>query len=144
MATVSWSSTLQAPHIALSGTATIGNNTNLLGSTLNPSGFMFSTWDLFCQFHVAPTAGGYVDLYLLPSVDDITFSAGGTSVTPPSTAYIGTFPTFQNANSGMHLPLVNIPLTPLQVKPLIRNVSGQTIPANSGTLTVRLYNEVVS
>jgi hypothetical protein len=142
MAVVSWN-TMQAPHIALQVTSALANNINQLGGALNPSGFLYGSWEFFSQYHVAPTNGGSIDLYLVPAIDDTNYANGDVAVTPPGTTFVGSFPLYSNANSGQRIPIFNVPMTPLTVKPLIKNSSGQTIPANSGTLTVRLYSEKV-
>jgi hypothetical protein len=142
MAVVSWN-TMEAPHIALQVTSALSNNVNQLGGTLNPSGYLYGSWEFNTNFHVSPSVGGSIDLYLVPSIDDTNYSNGGTAVTPPVTTFVGSFPLYMNANSGQRIPIYNIPMAPLSVKPLIRNSSGQTIPANSGILTVRLYSEKI-
>jgi hypothetical protein len=142
MAIVSWG-TPEAPHGALFVTTGLSNNINQVGESLNPSGYIYSSWEFNTSFHVSPSNGGSVDLYLIPSIDDVNYSAGATAITPPVTTFVGSFPLYPNANSGMRIPLVNIPTSPLLMKPAIRNSSGQTIPANSGTLTVRFYNEKI-
>lgn len=142
MASVSWK-TPEGPHAALIVTSALANNVNQVGGTLNPSGYLYSSWDFNTQFHVSPSNGGSVDLYLVPSIDDSNFANVGAAVTPPATTFIGSFPLYPNANSGMRISLVNVPISPLLIKPVIKNSSGQSIPANSGTLTVRLYGEKI-
>ena len=143
MATVNWG-TPAAPHQALSVTSALANTGNQVGAALNPSGYIYSAWEFNTSFHVSPTTNGSVDLYLIPAVDGTNYANGAEAVTPPATAFVGSFPLYPNANSGMRIPIINVPISPLLIKPAIKNSSGQTIPANSGILTVRLYNEQVA
>lgn len=142
MAVVSWN-TPEAPHLALSVSSALANNVNQVGNSLNPSGYLYSAWEFDTKFHVSPSNGGSVELYLVPSIDGSNFADVGVAVTPPATTFVGAFPLYPNANSGMKVQLVNVPISPLLVKPVIRNLSGQSIPASSGTLTVRLYSEKI-
>lgn len=143
MANVTWG-TPETPHIALQINSAVANNARFLGGALNPSGYLYSAWQLDTRFHVSPSAGGSVDLYLIPTLDGNNYVTGELGITPPATVYVGSFPTYMNANSGMSVPLVNVSISPFTVKPMLINSTGQTIPANSGTLTVVLYNENIS
>lgn len=143
MATVSWG-TPQAPHGALFVTSALANGGRQLGGAINPSGYILSSWEFNTNFHLSPTSGGTVDLYMVPTIDDTNYDTGDAGVDAPATTFMGSFPLVMIPNSGQRIPLLNIPTIPMSFKPLIKNSSGQTIPASSGTLTVRFYNEVVN
>src|SRR5574341_636245 len=101
---VSWG-TPQPIHGALFVTAALANNANLIAvGALNPSGYMFSSWEFDTNFHVSPSNGGAVDLYLIPAVDGTNYSIGGDGVIPAATCYVGSFPLSPNANSGQRIP----------------------------------------
>lgn len=143
MATVSWG-TKTGLHQALSVSTALANNGQQLGGQVNPSGYLYSAWEFFMQYHTAPTAGGSIELYAVPTLDDTNYTIGDGTVPPAGSDLIGIFPTYQNANSGMRVPIMNVVNAPLLFKPLIINKSGQTIPASSGTLNVTFYNQVVN
>lgn len=139
---VQWG-TPQAPHGALFVTSALTNNSRQLGGMITPSGYMYASWEWNGNFHVSPTAGGSIDLYTIPTIDDTNYETGDAGVDGPATTYIGSFPLIMINNSGQRIPIINVPTIPMNFKPLIKNSSGQTVPANSGTLTVRFYNEIV-
>jgi hypothetical protein len=140
MTSVKWG-TPEAPHVALQVTTALANNGRQLGGAITPSGYVYSSWEFNAQFHVSPSANSSIELYLVPTIDGSNYSSGAEAVDAPLTTLVGAFPLYPNANSGMRIPLMNLLTVPMSFKPLIKNLSGQTIPANSGTLTVRFYNE---
>ena len=144
MATVSWGT--PAPlgmHPAISGVASITNNSRQLGATINPSGYLYSAWQFFSQYSLAPT--GSIELYAVPSLDNgTTFNTGDANVDPSFNNLIGVFTLWGNANSGMTSSVLNVVNSPLLFKPMLINRSGSTIPANSGALSVVFYNQIVS
>lgn len=90
---------------------------------------------------VAPSVGDKVaDLYLLPSVDDINFPEGGTSLTPQASLLIGSFES-RNPSIGEveHLMLPGITLPPRKMKFLLQNTSGQTFDPSGSMLLLKPY-----
>lgn len=142
MAAVKWG-TLETPHLALSVTTALANNGRQLGEAITPSGYIYSAYMFESKYHVAPDANASVELFALPAVNGSTYADGNAGVEPPINTLIGVFPVYGLANSGQVAVLTNIPTVPFPFKPLIKNRTGQTIPASSGTLTIRLYNEAV-
>lgn len=140
MSTLKWG-TPEAPHIALQVTSDLANNARKLGGAITPSGYRYASWEFNTQLHTAPTNVGSVELYLIPAIDGTNYAEGSEGVDGSMNAFVGIFPLYPNANSGMRVPLTNLTTVPMNFKPLIKNISGQTIPANSGVLTVRFYNE---
>jgi hypothetical protein len=140
--TIQWG-TPETSHIALRVTSDTQANNNVIGGILNPSGYLYASCDFNTRFYVAPSGNGSVDLYLVPAIDGNNYTTGDNIIVPPNTCFVGSLPIYQNANSGMIISLLNIPISPLLVKPLIRNSTSSTIPANSGVLTFRLYKQQI-
>lgn len=144
MAIISWGTPVpSAGHLALQVTAPLVNNGRWLAPPLNPSGYIYSAWCFDCNFATSPTAGGGVDLYLVPALDGTNYGLGGSGVDPSNNNFLVSFPTVMIANSGQKLTAYNVLLNPFTCVPVIKNRTGQTIPTSSGVLTAWFYNEKI-
>ena len=87
----------------------------------------------------ARDAGGYVAVYLLPSVDDTTFSYGDdTPLIDPGTLLC--IFSLDAATTARTVTRVNLPIPPLDFKLLVENQTGQALGATGNSLSYRLYS----
>lgn len=134
-------------------TATIGGNFNSRAnasytdaSTAIANGtdlHLFADMELTLGSFTA-TAGGYVGLYILPSVDGgTTFPDGGGSVVPAESLLAGVFPVTTGASAKV-VTLANVPLPPTSFKIVLGNFTGGTLAASGNALKYRRHNIDVS
>jgi hypothetical protein len=105
---------------------------------------MYADFDLLCRFAAAPSAGGYVALYLVSAVDGTNYADGDDSVVPPATAMVGTFPV-RAVDTAQRVALRHVLLPATKFKPMVINKSGQamTNTDDENVLSYRAYNEEV-
>ena len=80
--------------------------------------------ELYVRGASAFTAGGYVELYLIPAADGTNYSDGSDSVAPPLSCLAGNFPVLA-VSTQQRLTLWGLVLPPLKFKFLIINKTGQ-------------------
>jgi hypothetical protein len=91
----------------------------------------------------ARSAGAYVTLYLVPSVDGTNYTYGGDALTPPATCLVGDFVLDATVTARyVSLPCIAIP--PTKFKLLVINETGQAFAASGNTLKYRTYNREIS
>ena len=105
--------------------------------------YTLGLFELSVTFASAPGAGSLINLYLVSAPDGTNYDDGSSSVTPPSTAYVGGFPlravtTAQKVSLGGG-PLLLIYLPLLKFKILAVNGSGQAFPASGSTVKLVPY-----
>lgn len=130
-------------------TATIGGNFNsrVTAAYTDASSAIANQTDLhlFADFELAlgsftALAGGYVGLYILPSVDGgTTFPDGGGSVVPAESLLAGIFPLTAGASAKV-VTIANVSLPPTSFKIVLGNFSGATFAASGNTLRYRRHN----
>lgn len=85
-------------------------------------------------FGVAPALGFGLDVYLLPYLDATTPPTPPASPTPPpANTLVGTFPML-NQTAAQKVDLYNVPLGRYIYKVLIKNSTGQALPATGNTI----------
>jgi len=95
--------------------------------------------ELVVGFAVAPAVGALIELYLLPSVDDVNYPVGDTSNDPQAVLRVGFFEV-RIAQTGVQLLAIpRILLCPRNQKFLVKNVAGQAFAATSNTLKIKPY-----
>jgi hypothetical protein len=105
--------------------------------------YLYGDFDLLCKFAVAPSAGGCVAMYIIPTVDGTNYSDGDDSVAPPATMWVGNFPV-RAVTSAQRVALRGVLLPPGKFKVLAINKSGQAMTNvdNENILSYRPYAEV--
>jgi len=99
--------------------------------------------ELIATFGSAPSAGGFVSVYLLPSLDGSAFSDGSTSILPASTCLVGVFPV-RAVTTIQRILIKQVPLLPQFFKILVKNESGQAMAASGNALRYITYNEEIA
>lgn len=141
MATVSWASP-EAIQTALSTDLnSLGNGSFSAASSAiaNSSGlYLYINLELYLNT-LTPTAGGYVAVYLIPTIDGTNY----IDTTPPANTLIATFD-LNTANATKRRSAVSIPIPPFDFKLMVENKSGAAFNASSNTLKYRRYSEQVA
>lgn len=120
----------------------LGNGANAIASTAIDNSTNLDLWDdliLNVTFGSAPSAGGYISVYILPSLDGTTYSDGGSGVNPDPGLLVGSFNPHA-VTTAQHIVLRQVPLPPGKFYYLIQNNSGQAFPASSSTLQRNPYH----
>lgn len=100
---------------------------------------LFADVELTVDFVSAPTAGGVVELYLLPSIDGGTvYPDGSATVLPQSLLYVGGF-AVRAVTTVQVMVLRGIPLPPGLFYYVIQNTTSQAFPATGSTLRHNTY-----
>lgn len=124
----------------------LANNGQKIGSEVDGSTNrdQFADFDLYCRFQVAPSAGGYVALYLIQAIDGSAYADGDDSVAPPATSFVGNFPV-RAVTTQQRVALRGVSLPATKWKPLAINKSGQamTNTNDENILRYRAYNPEV-
>lgn len=103
-----------------------------------------SEWDLIMTFPSAPTAGGYLSLYLMEAIDGTHYADGDSSIAPAQTAWVGDF-LVRNVTSAQRMQLSGVRLPPTKFKPLLINNTSQGTSNTDGDniLSFVTYNPQV-
>lgn len=91
---------------------------------------------------LTPAAGGYVALYLLPTVDATNYEDGGGAVAPPTGSLIAMMD-LRNAAAAQRRMRYDIPIPPLGFYLVLYNGSGVALAANSNTIKTRRYYDAM-
>ena len=104
----------------------LANNSQKLGSEVDNAADLnqYGVFELQARGASSFTAGGYVEMYLIPSADGTNYSDGDDSVAPPASCLVGIFP-LRAVSTQQRVTLWGVPLPPLKFKPLIVNKTGQ-------------------
>ena len=94
---------------------------------------LFDDLELAVDFVSAPTAGGYVSVYLLPAVDGSNYADGSSSVVPSAQNLVATID-IQNSTAAQRLAFRNVPIPPGLFKYMVANNTSQAFPASGSTL----------
>jgi hypothetical protein len=97
---------------------------------------------LRCKFGVAPTSGGYVELFIVQAVDGTTYQDGDDSLEPPPGTLVGIF-SVRTVTTQQVVAIRGVLLPATKWKPVVFNRSGQamTNTDNENELHYRPYNE---
>jgi len=104
---------------------------------------MYGQLELQVTFGTAPTAGGFVEIYMVNALDGTNYEDGSNTVDPGTHKLVDRIPvravtTAQRLNGRM------LPLEPAKTKFLLVNGSGQAFPASGSTLTLYTTNRTVA
>jgi hypothetical protein len=129
-------------HQALSLSVDLADGANVLGGAIDPSGYIYSSYELIFATVAAPTKNEVVELYLLPALDGTNYADGDASTDPSLSTFVGNFTT-RATTAEQRAVILNKVTTPHNFKPLLKNELGAIIHNASGTLNVTFHNEQV-
>ena len=104
---------------------------------------MFGALELQVTFGTAPSAGGYVEIYMVTAPDGTNYEDGSGTVDPGTHKLIDRIPV-RAVTTPQRLTGRMIPLLPEKTKFLLYNGSGQAFPASGSTLTLYTTNRTVA
>lgn len=147
---IKWATTLGSQTTLIAGASSAPTLKNLsaaagkLGNAITGNRNRYCTLELMVRFASSPAAGGYVDIYLLPSIDATNFSDGADAVLPPGLSRVASVPV-RAVSTQQRFTIPNIELPPLDFKALIVNnaSTGFTNTDNENVLSYRPYNEEI-
>jgi len=104
---------------------------------------LFDDLELTVDFVSAPAAGGYVSVFLLPSVDGTNYADGSASV-PPQGALLACAIEVQAATTAQRLCAQNVAIPPGLFKYMVTNNTSQAFPASGSILKRRPHSLTVA
>jgi hypothetical protein len=148
--TLKWTS-LSSYTTVIAGAATaptlkaLANNGQKISNEIDSTStrLMYADFDLLTKFGTNPSAGGYVAMYFIQSVDGTNYADGDDSVAPPASAWVGNFPV-RAVTTAQRVALRNILIPATKFKVLLVNKSGQAMSNvdNENVLSYRPYSEI--
>lgn len=93
-------------------------------------------------FGAAPSAGGYLVLYLIPALDGTNYAQGSSTLPPGGHAAVATIPV-QATTNAQRIASQAFRLPPSKVKFILENQSGQAFPASGSVVAIYTSNEEV-
>lgn len=87
----------------------------------------------------ARDSGGFVAVYLLPSIDNTNFGYGDDSTDPPSSTLLWTFE-LDAAVTARIVTVGGLQIDPLDFKLLVINETGQVFAGSGNTLKYRIHS----
>lgn len=104
---------------------------------------MFGVLELAVTFGTAPSAGGYVEIYMVTAPDGTNYEDGSSTVDPGTHKLVDRIPV-RAVTTAQRLSGRLIPLLPEKTKFILLNGSGQAFPASGSTLTLYTTNRTVA
>lgn len=124
----------------------LANDARKLGDEYNNAANKkrWAACQLKCRGAAAFSAGGYVELYIVPALDGTNYADGGDSVTPPACQLVGVFPV-RAVDTQQVVTITGIQIPPCKFKPLIINKTGQAFTNTDAEnlLDMYLYDEEI-
>ena len=103
---------------------------------------MFGQLELQVTFGTAPSAGGYVEIYMINALGGTDYEDGSNTVDPGAHKLIDRIPV-RAVTTPQRLTGRVLTLNPAKTKFLLSNGSGQAFPASGSTLTLYTMNRTV-
>lgn len=142
---VNWSDYPSATTYLTTELNALADGGNDLGAEIDntANGDMYMDLELYLATQgSARSAGAYVAIYLLPSVDGTNFCYGGDALDPPANTHRASF-RFDAAVTARYSTITHVLLPAGKFKILVMNETGQDFAATGNTLKYTLYNEEI-
>lgn len=104
---------------------------------------MYGVLELQVTFGTAPSAGGYVEIYMVTAPNGTNYEDGSDTVDPGTHKLVDRIPV-RAVTTAQRLSGRLIPLLPEKMKFLLYNGSGQAFPASGSILTLYTTNRTVA
>jgi hypothetical protein len=123
-----------------------GNVLSTLGASFNngfsnSAGYIYADVEFFAGANYTPTAGGFIELWLLRSIDGTNFDDGSATIAPGRLPDV-VIPVRAGASIRPRAVVAGVILPPGLYKPIARNQTGATLPASGNTIRFRPYTQV--
>lgn len=141
MATINWASPESIQTALTTELNSLGNGSFSSASSAiaNSSGlYLYIALELYLNT-LTPTSGGYVAVYLIPSIDGTNY----IDTTPPANTLIATMD-LNTANATKRRSALNIPIPPFDFKLMVENKAGVAFNSSSNTLKYRRFSEEIA
>lgn len=80
-----WSARTSAACAISTAFDSLADGANASSAAISPSGYLYSDWEIFAGFTGTLPANGYMDVFLLTTLDDTNYADGNSTVDPPVT-----------------------------------------------------------
>jgi len=121
----------------------LANDDTILGAKIDNvadgENEMYIALELYVAAQTLRTAGAYVAIYLLASVDDTNFTYGDAANLVDPGSLLTVF-SLDAATTARYVIRANLPIPPFDFKLQIQNVSTQAFAGTLNTLKYRLYS----
>ncbi|MDY0227225.1 MAG: hypothetical protein RBR38_10390 [Desulfomicrobium apsheronum] len=104
---------------------------------------MYGQLELQVTFGTAPSAGGYVEIYMVNALDGTNYEDGSDTVAPGTHKLIDRIPV-RAVTTAQRLSGRRFELVPTKTKFLLVNGSGQAFPASGSALALYTTNRTVA
>lgn len=104
---------------------------------------MYGVLELRVTFGTAPSAGGYVEIYMVTAPDGTNYEDGSNTVDPGTHKFLDRIPV-RAVTTAQRLSGRIFPMLPEKTKFLLYNGSGQAFPASGSTITLYTTNRTVA
>jgi len=144
MSVVKWQTPAAIASLLTTGLNSLANNGYAVSAAVdNDTGkHRYADFELVATYGTNPSAGAFVSLFLVESVDGTNYADGDASIAPPATALIGIFP-IRAVTTAQRVAIRQVALSPFKFKIVIRNETGQAMAASGNTVKYCTYNEEV-
>jgi hypothetical protein len=145
MATINWIALTSRSTVLTPELNSLANAARSSASTALDNGTNLDEWgwlELQVTFGSAPSATGYLAVYMVLAPDGTNYADGSSSVAPGADTLVSTYPLLAST-SAQRKTVGPVRLPPCKVKFIIENQSGQAFPASGSTLTLYTSNEKV-
>ena len=146
MATEKWAANTSRGNVLSTELNSLANaGRSAAGTEINNSTNLdvFGRLELQVTFGTAPSAGGYVEIYMVTAPNGTNYEDGSDSVDPGTHKLVDRIPV-RAVTAAQRLTGRRIPLLPGKTKFLLYNGSGQAFPASGSTLALYTTNKTVS
>jgi len=121
-----------------------GAYTAASGAISNSAGSLYGGFRLGVTFGTAPSAGGWVGVYLLTQYDGSNYADGGASPSIPQPELLVASFTLRSVTTAQLLDSPRVAVPPGSWKLVAFNGSGQAFPASGATVKYTLWSETVA
>ena len=134
-----WSTPAAIQTPLSTGLNALANNARAVSASISSTRAQYADVELLVTYGVAPSATGFVALYLCPALDDTNFPDGDASVAPAPNLQVGTC-ALRAVTTAQRVVVRQVVLPPVAYRWVVWNLAGQAMAASGNTLRTRTYS----